>query len=123
MQLLFGKPCDYFSLNLQTMATENSLPEQEAVCATFLKALGDPIRLKIVRALQCGPLAVSDLAELLEMEMPNVSHHLRVLFHAHLVITEKEGKFSYYRLNPQFVSNRSVSKSLDFGCCKLNLRD
>lgn len=105
------------------MAADTSSSEQAAVCATFLKALGDPVRLRIVKALQCGPRTVSDLTELLNMEMPNVSHHLRVLFHAQLVITEKAGKFSYYRLNPEFLSSRSVAKSLDFGCCKINLRD
>ncbi len=105
------------------MATENSPTEQAAVCATYLKALGDPIRLQIVKALQSGPLTVSDLAELLEMELANVSHHLRVLFHAHLVMTEKDGKFSYYRLNEEFLMRRSLVKSLDFGCCKIDLRD
>ncbi len=105
------------------MATGNSTPEQAAVCATYLKALGDPIRLQIVKALQCCPLTVSDLAELLEMDLANVSHHLRVLFRAHLVTTEKDGKFSYYRLNVEFLGNRPLAKTLDFGCCKIDLRD
>lgn len=105
------------------MATQNSSSDQAAVCATYLKALGDPVRLQIVKALQCGQLTVSDLAELLEMDLANVSHHLRVLFHAHLVTTEKDGKYSYYRLNIEFLKNRSVAKSLDFGCCKIDLRD
>ncbi len=91
-------------------------------CATFLKALGDPIRLQIVRALQSGPKSVSDLVLLLELEMPNVSHHLRVLYHADIVTTQREGKFIYYTLNKDFLSSRSVAKSLDFGCCKIDLR-
>jgi DNA-binding transcriptional ArsR family regulator len=99
----------------------NSSTEQAELCATFLKALGDPVRLQIVRALQRCPLTVSDLVELLNIEMPNVSHHLRVLFHAQLVVMEKEGKFSYYRLNPTFATGRSVVKSLDFGCCQIKL--
>ncbi len=101
------------------MATENTSTAQAAVCATYLKALGDPVRLQIVKALQCGPLTVTDVAELLDIELPNVSHHLRVLFHAQLVTTEKDGKFSYYRLNSEFLMRRS----LDFGCCKIDLRD
>jgi DNA-binding transcriptional ArsR family regulator len=105
------------------MATDPSFTEQAGVCATYLKALADPIRLKIVKALQAGPLTVSDIAELLEMEMPNVSHHLRVLFHARLVTAEKEGRFQYYRLNSEFLKNRSLAKSLDFGCCKIDLRN
>lgn len=105
------------------MSTDNSSPEQAAVCATYLKALGDPVRYQIIKALQCGPLSVSDMVELLDLEMANVSHHLRVLFHAHLVTTEKDGKFSYYQLNKEFLKNRSLISSLDFGCCKIDLRD
>ncbi|MCY3004468.1 MAG: metalloregulator ArsR/SmtB family transcription factor [Planctomycetota bacterium] len=104
------------------MDPSNSSLQQAELCATFLKALGDPVRLQIVNALQYCPLTVSDLVELLDIEMPNVSHHLRVLFHAQLVTMEKEGKFNYYRLNPAFASGRSIAKSLDFGCCKINLR-
>ena len=70
------------------MSTEDDSPEDPALCATYLKALGDPVRLQIVRALQSGPKSVSDLVLLLELEMANVSHHLRVLFHADIVTTQ-----------------------------------
>ncbi|MEZ6090231.1 MAG: metalloregulator ArsR/SmtB family transcription factor [Pirellulaceae bacterium] len=104
------------------MSTEEA--DAESVqCATYLKAMGDPIRLQMVKALQAGPMNVSDLSILLDLEMANVSHHLRVLFHGGLVTTEREGKFIYYRLNKDFLKNRSVSKSLDFGCCRIDLRD
>ncbi len=92
-------------------------------CAGYLKALADPIRLRIVRALQSGPMNVSDLALLLDAEIANVSHHLRVLYHANLVTTERDGKYIYYHLNREFFKNRSLSKSFDFGCCKIDLRD
>jgi len=91
------------------------------VCANYLKALGDPCRLKIVRALQGGPMSVSDLAMLLESEVPNVSHHLRVLFHAGLVKTERDGRFIYYELNRELFASGRLKRSLDFGCCKLDL--
>ena len=93
-----------------------------AICANYLKALGDPIRLQIVRALQSGALSVSDMAELLELEMANVSHHLRVLFHADLVTTQREGKYIYYRLNKDFLKSGPLAKALDFGCCRIDLR-
>lgn len=105
------------------MATEDDSPEDPALCATYLKALGDPVRLQIVRALQSGPKSVSDLVLLLEVEMANVSHHLRVLFHADIVTTERDGKFIYYAVNKEFLTSRSIAKSLDFGCCKIDLRD
>lgn len=102
--------------------SDSSTTENAELCVIYLKALADPIRLKIVRELQGSPLTVSDLTELLEMDMAKVSHHLRVLFHADLVTIQKEGKFSYYQLNQEFLKQRSVPKSLDFGCCKLDLR-
>jgi DNA-binding transcriptional ArsR family regulator len=105
------------------MTTEESSPADPTLCATYLKALGDPVRLQIVRALQSGPMSVSDLVLLLELEMANVSHHLRVLFHSGIVTTERDGKFVYYTVNKEFLTKRSVATSLDFGCCKLDLRD
>ncbi len=93
-----------------------------ALCATYLKALGDPVRIQVVRALQAGPLSVGDMAELFELEMANISHHLQVLYHAAIVTKQREGKFIYYALNAEFLKNRAVNKSLDFGCCKIDLR-
>lgn len=98
------------------------MQDDENQCATYLKALADPFRLQIMRALQEGPLSVSDVAELLESNLANASHHLRVLFHAGIVITERDGKFVYYRVNPQFLKPRSVTRALDFGCCSIDLR-
>ena len=97
--------------------------QQDELCAAYLKAVADPLRLKVVRALQMGALSVSDISQLLEHEVGTVSHHLRVLFHAGIVTTRREGKFIYYSLNPQvFHSSRKKNDSvLDFGCCRLDV--
>ena len=98
---------------------------QEAIrCAGYLKALADPFRLRAVRALQAGALSVSDIALLLEIDLANASHHLRVLFNAGLVKTEREGKYIYYSLTEHLnlARGKSTGPSLDFGCCKLDLR-
>jgi DNA-binding transcriptional ArsR family regulator len=98
-------------------------PEPDATtCAEYFKALADPIRLQIVKALRPGPMSVSDLALLLECELSKISHHLRVLYHAKLVGTTRDGKYIYYYLNPNFLKRSSLNKALDFGCCKLELR-
>lgn len=102
-------------------STEVGDTSDAIVCANYLKALGDPYRLQIARALQNGPMSVSDLALLLELEIANVSHHLRVMFHAGLVKTEREGRFIYYHLNQDFLSSGKLKQSLDFGCCKIDL--
>jgi len=92
------------------------------ICAGYLKALGDFNRLQIIKALQTSPLTVTDLTLFLDSEMANVSHHLRVLFHAGLVSTKRDGKFIYYQINREVVKNKAFSKSLDFGCCKLQMQ-
>lgn len=97
--------------------------ESTSACAEYFKALADSVRLQIVRALRAGPMNVSDLALLLELDITKTSHHLRVLYHADIVTIQKDGKYSYYHLNADFVKNRKVTSGLDFGCCKVDLRD
>lgn len=102
---------------------KKSESENAELCAVFLKALADPVRLQVVRALRAGKLSVTDVSLLLEIDLTNASHHLRVLFHAGLVTTTREGKYIYYQLNREFLPSRSSKKSLDFGCCQLDLRN
>lgn len=92
-------------------------------CSRFLKALGDPLRLQIVEFLQDGPKSVTEIAEHLEIEIANASHHLHVLSHADLVLAERDGKFSYYALAPDILvrGTAQTPSSLEFGCCRLEL--
>jgi ArsR family transcriptional regulator, nickel/cobalt-responsive transcriptional repressor len=90
-------------------------------CAARLKALADPERLRIVRELRKRPFFVGELAELLQVEIANLSHHLGVLRQEGLVETEKQGRFVLYRLHPSvFDATSPDSQQLDLGCCRLN---
>lgn len=97
--------------------------DDETRCAAYLKAVGDPLRLRIVRALQLGELSVSDLSQLLEQEIGVVSHHLRVLYHADIVQTRREGKYIYYSLSNHLRSEKRRKNDgvLNFGCCQLDV--
>lgn len=97
-------------------------PDDFEGCAAYLKALGEPIRFRIVCILRTGPLTVSEIAERLQLDLATVSHHLRVLFHHDLVTIEKDGKYSYYGLNKAFIRESKSVDALDFGCCILQLR-
>jgi len=44
------------------------------------------------------------------------------MYHAELVRTERDGKYIYYHLNKDFLKSSVAAKSLDFGCCKIDLR-
>lgn len=71
------------------------------------KALSDPARAKIVEFLYRPDAAcctvedricACDLEGPLGLSQPAVSHHLKILVQAGLVLTEKSGKYVYYRL-------------------------
>jgi DNA-binding transcriptional ArsR family regulator len=91
-------------------------------CAAALRALADPDRLRIVTCLREGPRNVSDLAQALQIEIVNLSHHLSVLRHAGLVQTKKQGRFVIYSLPSNFFTpapRSSVADFLNLGCCRL----
>jgi DNA-binding transcriptional ArsR family regulator len=93
-------------------------------CAEMLKALGDPIRLRIIDALRAGPKNVGDLAEMLKTEIATVSHHLGILHTAGLLDREKQGRHKVYRLREGILAtstSRSGKQHLDLGCCRLEI--
>ncbi len=95
---------------------------QADYCAERLKALGDPIRLRIVGLLRQGELAVGDISEFLEIPLAGASHHLQILKHARLVSTRREGRFIYYRLEESVLkSTRGARRELNLGCCSIRL--
>jgi DNA-binding HxlR family transcriptional regulator len=66
----------------------------------FFKALADANRLKIVGLLSQQPYSVEQLAALLELRPPTVSHHLKLLSEAGLVSAKAESYYNLYRLEP-----------------------
>ena len=72
--------------------------------AETLKALADPTRLTIVRALMVEErLCVCDIAALAGVSPSGVSHQLRLLRSCRLVQAERAGKMVYYRLDDEHV--------------------
>lgn len=65
--------------------------------------LADPVRARIVEVLSRGPACVCHLVEDLELKQPNVSNHVRVLRQAGLITGDNRGRFTFYRLNADFV--------------------
>jgi DNA-binding transcriptional ArsR family regulator len=105
------------------MAVPNENLQPEA-CAKQLKALSEPVRLRIIELLRHGSLTVSDIAEFLEVELVTVSHHLGILKHAQLVVAERDGRHMVYSLRPDVLQRSTGKRSrqfLDFGCCRLEL--
>jgi arsenate reductase (thioredoxin) len=64
------------------------------------RALGDPLRWRIIELLASEQLCVAHLAEELAVGQPLVSHHLKVLREAGLIEPERYRYWTYYRLRP-----------------------
>ena len=64
-----------------------------------MRALADPTRREILRALRAGDLSAGDIAARFAISAPSISHHLNVLKDAHLVQTAREGRRIIYSLN------------------------
>ena len=72
-----------------------------AVAAT-MKALSDPLRLRMLSAIASDPRGescVCDLAELADVSQPTVSHHLKVLKDVGVLTSERRGTWVWYRIS------------------------
>jgi DNA-binding transcriptional ArsR family regulator len=70
---------------------------RERLVAVF-RALGDPTRLEVFRLLAAQPdaICVCDIVARFEVSQPTISHHLKILRDAGLVIVARRGVWAYY---------------------------
>lgn len=69
--------------------------------ANTLKALADPLRLRMLSAIATDPRGescVCDLADLADVSQPTISHHLKVLKDTGLLSSQRRGTWVYYRI-------------------------
>jgi len=69
--------------------------------ARRFRALGDPIRLRVIQLLADGPRCVCELRDRLQVPGPLLSHHLGVLRDAGLVGATRRGRWIDYALVPE----------------------
>src|SRR5690349_10087421 len=92
--------------------------DQAKKCAKMLQAIAEPNRIRIIECLRTGSKNVTQLAQALDVEIVNVSHHLGVLRTAGLVEDVKDGRFVVYSLHPKiFHNDASKATYLDLGWC------
>ncbi len=78
--------------------------EQAEQVAPLLKALADPVRLRLMSLIashEGSEACVCDLNDAFDLSQPTISHHLKVLHEAGLVDRDKRGVWVYYRARPQ----------------------
>ena len=76
--------------------------------AETFRVLGDPSRVQIVWLLSKGECCVGQIAALVGMSQPAVSHHLRALRNLHLVSVRREGRTAFYSLDDIHISRLLV---------------
>lgn len=87
-------------------AKKQAIPESLILrLALVFKVLGDPTRLRIVTALQCGEMCVCDLAAYLNLTESGVSHQLRRLRELTLVKNRRQGQILFYSLDDNHVAD------------------
>ena len=78
--------------------------EQAEQVAPLLKALADPVRLRLLSLVAShagGEACICDLNEAFDLSQPTISHHMKGLHEAGLVDRDKRGVWVYYRVRPQ----------------------
>jgi ArsR family transcriptional regulator len=94
---------------------ETALTESTALdLAKAFKALGDPVRLRLLSLIASrggGEVCVCDLTEAFDVTGPTISHHLRVLREAGLIDCERRGTWVYYWIIPSALA--PLSQLLD----------
>ena len=91
-----------------------------AEMATKLKALADPVRLRLFSAIAShsgGEACVCDISGGIDVSQPTVSHHLKVLRAAGLLTSERRASWVYYAVVPEAL--REIAALLDLDTAAL----
>jgi len=85
--------------------------EQAEQVAPLLKALADPVRLRLmslVASREGGEACVCDLTDGFSLSQPTISHHLKVLYEAGLLDRDKRGVWVYYRARADALASLGI---------------
>ena len=107
---------------------EKKLELKLAVTTKFFRALGEPKRLKILKALLEGEKNVTELVKLVGSTQGGVSNHLGCLKQCGFVNMREDGKFVYYSIADEnirqllYVSDLMITKNAEriWACTRVN---
>ncbi|WP_440106740.1 metalloregulator ArsR/SmtB family transcription factor [Streptosporangium sp. H16] len=80
---------------------------EAADLAVLLKAVADPVRLRLLSMIGSHPggeACVCDLTDTFDLTAPTISHHLKVLRVAGLIDSQRRGTWVYYWVVPEVVA-------------------
>ena len=99
LPLTDGSACAFAPLVGEPLSVEAA-----AEMAVKLKALADPVRLRLFSSVAShigGEACVCDVSVGIDVSQPTISHHLKVLREAGLLLSERRGSWVYYRVVPE----------------------
>jgi len=90
------------------LAQEPLSGDQAGRIAPLLKALADPVRLRLLSLVAShhdGEACVCDLNDAFDLSQPTISHHLKVLHDVGLLDRTKRGVWVYYRVRGEALAD------------------
>lgn len=88
----------YKNLNLEELINEIPSEDNLYEMGEIIKAISDPLRLKILYLLKNGELCACHIDSALDKPQSTISHHLNILKKAKFLNWRKEGKWTHYSL-------------------------
>ncbi len=105
------------------MLVNMSMDARETAAVRVAKALGDPTRFRMLRAISGrGEVSCQVLTGVLRLAQATVSHHLKVLTEAGLVSARKQGQFHYYRVHRDALEAHGATIAVAFGAAARRAR-
>ncbi|MGI9001758.1 MAG: ArsR/SmtB family transcription factor [Pseudonocardia sp.] len=98
------------------LAREPLSAPQAIELSTLFKAMGDPVRLRLVSLIashEGGEACVCELTDVFDLTGPTISHHLKVLRETGLITGERRGTWVYYRIEPDALRRLSAVLVVD----------
>ena len=89
------------------LARQPLTAEQSSELARVFKAMGDPVRLRLLSLIAShagGEACVCDLTDVFDLSGPTISHHLKVLREAGLISGERRGTWVYYLVRRELLA-------------------
>ena len=92
--------------------------DEKRIAAIF-KAFCDENRIRIIKLLRSGEKCACKLLEEINVTQPTLSHHMKILCDAEIVVGRKEGKWMYYSISEQGAENakKLLRELTTVSCC------
>jgi ArsR family transcriptional regulator, arsenate/arsenite/antimonite-responsive transcriptional repressor len=96
--------------NQETLESKTALSSEEMKSLVVIgRALADPTRIRILGLLTERPMYGQELAKVLDVKPPTISHHIAPLVNAGLVHVRRENNFHYYELDSEGLEHLAES--------------